>query len=79
MSSVVLFQHPQNCKEQVENIQVKGDRSPDVLIVCEALDQILSIINDVSREDYSTDCTVDSISGRSKWEECLHLPIHNTV
>lgn len=74
--SVVLFQHPQNGKEQVENVEVKGDRRPDVLVVCEALDQVLSVVNDVTREDYGTDCAVDSDRGGSQWVYHLHLPIY---
>lgn len=75
MVSVVLFQHPQNGKKQVENVQVKGNRSPDILVVCEALDQVVSIIHNVSRENYGTDSTVDSDGGRSQWKEHLHLPM----
>lgn len=58
-SVVSLSKHPQNGKEQVEDIQIQSDRCPDVLIIRKPLDQVVCVINDVSTENYSTHCTVD--------------------
>lgn len=69
---VALPQHPQYSQEQVENVKIKGDGGPDVLIVSKALDQVVGVINDVPREDDSTNGTINSISCRAKREEHLH-------
>lgn len=45
---VSLSQHPQNGKEQIEDIQIKSDRGPYVLIIAESLNQVLSVVNNVA-------------------------------
>lgn len=69
---VALPQHPQDCKEQIQNIEVKSDGGPDVLIICKALDEVLGIVDYIAREENSTSSTDDSIRSRTKWEEHLH-------
>lgn len=44
---VSLPQHPQNGKEQVEDVQIQSDGCPNVLIIGKALDQVLGVINNV--------------------------------
>lgn len=73
LSVVPLPHHPKDAKEEVQNVQVKGDGSPYVLIVGESLDQIVRVVDDVSREDNCADTSVDSNRCRSQWEEHLHF------
>lgn len=47
-SIVSMPHHPQDGEEEVENVQVKSDGSPYVLIVGEPLDQIVCVVDDVS-------------------------------
>lgn len=68
---VSLSQHPQNGEEQVQDIQIKGDCSPYVVVVCKALDQIVCVIYNVPRENYRTNSTVNSSGCRTEREECL--------
>lgn len=52
--------HAQNGKEEVQNVEVKSHGSPDVLIIRESLDQIVSVIDNVPREDDRADAPINS-------------------
>lgn len=56
---VGLSHHPQNGKEQVQNVQIKSNGSPNVLIIGEALDEVVGVINYVACENYSTHSTIN--------------------
>lgn len=58
-SVISLPKHPQNGKEQVEDIEIQSDRGPDILIISKPLDQVVCVIHNVSTENYGTHCTVD--------------------
>lgn len=62
----------EDLEEKVEDVEVKHDRSPDVLIIRVALDQCLSVINNKARENYSPCCTRYCQHCRPKREEQLH-------
>lgn len=70
---VSLPQNAQDGQEQVQNIQVQSDRCPDVFIICKPLNQVVCVIYNVSTENYSTHCTVNSTSCRSEREEHLQM------
>lgn len=57
---VSLPHHPQDVKEEVQNVEVESDGCPDVLIIGESFDQIVRVIDNVSREDDRTDASIDS-------------------
>ena len=65
-------QHSQNGNEQVQDVQIESDGGQYVIIICEALDQVVSVIDYVSTENQGTNSTIDGSRCWAKWEEHLH-------
>lgn len=59
-------------QEQVDDVQVEGDGGPDVLIICEALDDVVRVVDDVPTEDEGRQCAVDHLGDLAQWEKDLH-------
>lgn len=51
----------ENChqrKEEVDDIQIERDRSPNVLVIGVPFDQIIRVVNNVAAEDYRPQTSV---------------------
>jgi hypothetical protein len=59
-------------QEEVDDIQVKGDSSPDVLVVRVTLDDVVRVIDDVPAEDEGCQCAIDHLGDLAQGEEDLH-------
>lgn len=74
---VLIVQNPQNSQEQVEDVQVKRDRSGDLLLNVVMAHNQLSINENISREDQRRQPTVDQLRGAIVREERRHEPEEN--
>ena len=43
---LVLLEHLKDGEEQIEDVKVKLNRRPDVLVISVALDQVLGVVDD---------------------------------
>ena len=60
-------------QEEVDDVQVEGDRGPDVLVVSEAPDDVVRVVDDVPTEDERRQPAVDHLGELAQWERYLHL------
>lgn len=60
-------------QEEVDDVQVEGDGGPDVLVVREAPDDVVRVVDDVPAEDERREPTVDHLRELAQWEQDLHL------
>lgn len=64
MRNIVLLiiprsQHSQDGNEQVQDVQIERGGGQYVIIICEALDQVVSVIDYVPTENQGTNSTID--------------------
>lgn len=69
---VLLVEDTQDGEEQVQNIQIEGDRSSDFFFDMIMTHDQLSVDQDISREDQSTKGAVDKLGSAAHGEESSH-------
>lgn len=57
---VSCVEYVEQSKKQVDDVQIKGDCCHDVLVVAETLDQVVSVIYDVTTENDRSQATIYS-------------------